>query len=231
VIAAAAPDFVVLQEAVDPAGVARVAAASGFAHFGSRRGVSVAFLSRTPVAGYTWHRPWRSQHAFLDILPAPGACRIIGVHLSAVHSSVTEHRRLVELNALIRSVGRYQPACHVLTGDFNTLAPGERLDPRLLPARLRPLVWLSGGRIRWRTIQRILDHDYVDGFRLRHPDEPGATFPVWHPHLRLDYAFMPTAHADRLIRCEVLTAPPARDASDHFPLLIEIEDAQRDSTV
>jgi len=50
----------------------------------------------------------------------------------------------------------------VLAGDFNTLAPGEDLDLKRLPPRLRPFVWLSGGRIRWRTIrERIVACDVV----------------------------------------------------------------------
>jgi endonuclease/exonuclease/phosphatase family metal-dependent hydrolase len=110
----------------------------------------------------------------------------------------------------------------VLTGDFNTLAPGETFDFRLLPHRLRALIWLSGGRIRWRTIQRVLDTGYVDVFRARHPDETGLTFPTWNPHVRLDYAFVPAGFTSRVKTCEVLTVPDAHGASDHFPLMTEV---------
>jgi exodeoxyribonuclease-3 len=111
-----------------------------------------------------------------------------------------------------------------LLGDFNTLAPGELLDMRLLPLRLRPLVWLSGGYIRWETIQIMLDAGYVDGFRAVNPLEKGFTFPTWNPHLRLDYIFLPARFSDRLKGCEVrhesLSGAPA---SDHFPLLADLE--------
>ena len=43
----------------------------------------------------------------------------------------------VELRALLRSIAQHQEGFHVLTGDFNTLAPGELLDFKKLPARLR----------------------------------------------------------------------------------------------
>jgi endonuclease/exonuclease/phosphatase family metal-dependent hydrolase len=108
-------------------------------------------------------------------------------------------------------------------GDFNTLAPGELLDIRKLPHRLRALVWLSGGRIRWRTIQTVLDGGYLDGFRMLHPDVVGFTFPTWNPHVRLDYAFVPAGFAERLRSCEVVNGPDTADASDHFPLLIEFD--------
>ena len=52
-------------------------------------------------------------------------------------------------------------------------APGELLDFSKLPARLRALVWLSGGRVRWRTIQGVLDAGYVDAFRALQPDLVG----------------------------------------------------------
>ena len=84
-------------------------------------------------------------------------------------------------------------------------------------------MWLSGGAIRWRTIQIVLDAHYVDGFRVFHPDVPGFTFPTWRPHVRLDYVFVPAAFAHRLTSCEIVTAADVPEASDHMPLLAEIE--------
>ena len=215
-------DLVVLQEAVNQAAVAKIAELADLAHFMSAAGRSLAFISRAPVAHYEWHKPRRSRHAFLEIVPVPDGCRIFGVHLSAVHAAWTEQRRVFELRALLGSIARHQHGFHLLLGDFNTLAPGEVLDAALLPTRLRMLVWLSGGRIRWRTIKRILDAGYVDGFRHLNPDVPGFTFPVWNPHLRLDYAFVPSGFANRFRQCVVVTSDDAKRASDHFPILIEI---------
>jgi endonuclease/exonuclease/phosphatase family metal-dependent hydrolase len=84
-------------------------------------------------------------------------------------------------------------------------------------------VWLSGGRIRWRTIEIVLAAGYRDAFRARHSADAGLTFPTWGAHVRLDYLFVPSAHVDRVTSCEVVTSAPAREASDHFPLLAEIE--------
>lgn len=215
-------DLVVLQEAVNQEAVARIAELADFAHFMSAAGRSLAFISRAPVARYEWHKPRRSRHAFLEIAPVENGCRIFGIHLSAVHSAWTEQRRVFELRALLASIARHQHGFHMLIGDFNTLAPGEVLDAKLLPTRLRMLVWLSGGRIRWRTVKRILDAGYVDGFRHLNPDIPGFTFPAWNPHLRLDYAFVPSGFATRLRQCVVITSETAKQASDHFPILTEI---------
>jgi len=214
---------VILQEAIAPDVVARVAAEAGFQHYASRGGRSLAFLSRMPVVHHEWHRPRLSRHAFLEVAAADGACRVFGLHLSAVHSAWTERRRMFELRALLASIARHQHGLHVLTGDFNTLAPGEMLERRLLPARLRALVWLSGGRIRWRTIQHVLDSGYIDAFRACRPNLAGLTFPTWQPHVRLDYAFLSQRDAHRLRSCEVVDAPGTREASDHLPLLTEID--------
>jgi exodeoxyribonuclease-3 len=223
VVRASAPDLVVLQEATRPAVVARLAAAAGMPAWGSRPGQSLGFMSRAPVARYEWRRPRVSRHAFLEIVPEGVDFRVFGVHLSAVHAAWTERRRVFELRALLAAIARHERGFHVLAGDFNTLAPGELLDIRKLPHRLRALVWLSGGRVRFRTIQEVVGAGYVDAYRSRHQDVPGYTFPTWHPHVRLDYVFVPSASLDRVASCDVVTGPGPVAASDHFPLAAQIE--------
>jgi endonuclease/exonuclease/phosphatase family metal-dependent hydrolase len=223
VINAHAPDIAVLQEATRPDVVARLASATGMTISGAVRGRSLGFLSRIPIAEHRWIRPLFSQHAFLEIVPAGLDVRLFGVHLSAVHAAWTERRRVRELRMLLTAIKRHDESHHVLLGDFNTLAPDERLDVAKLPRRLRLLVWLSGGRIRWQTIAIMLGAGYIDGFRLLHASETGLTFPTWDPHVRLDYVFVPKPFADRLTECLVLTEGDlVGAASDHFPMLAVI---------
>lgn len=221
-IRACDPDLVLLQEATQSTVVAQIAAAAGMAQWATFRRQSLGFMSRDPVAHYAWHRPRFSRHAFLEVVPAGDRIRVFGVHLSAVHAAWTERRRTYEVRALLKAIAQHQAGFHVLTGDFNTLAPGEALDLARLPRRLRPFVWLSGGHVRWRTVQQVLDADYVDGFRLRNPSTSGFTFPTTDPHLRLDFLFVPRRFTDRVISCGVYTADPAATASDHFPLVCEL---------
>jgi len=223
VINAVAPDLVVLQEATDPVAVRRLAGLTGMAGPGSFRRQSLGFLSREPPAHVSWHRPVVSRHAFIEVVPARERIRVFGVHLSAVHAAWTERRRVFELGALLRSVAQHQQGFHVLAGDFNTLAPGELLDTSRLPFRLRPFVWSSGGRIRWRTIQTVLDADYADAYRAKHPDQPGMTMPTWDPHVRLDYVFVPRGFAERVVSCDVANLAEAADASDHFPVVAVLQ--------
>jgi exodeoxyribonuclease-3 len=219
VVSSCQPDLVIFQEATRPAVVERVAELCGMAQCGAQPKTSLGFMSRTQVHDHRWHRPPLSRHAFLEIHPADADFSVYGVHLSAVHAAWTERRRAIELRSLMRAIRGRDRGFHLLAGDFNTLAPGDVLDLRKLPARLRALVWLSGGRIRWRTIQIVLNEGYVDVFRRVHPDERGLSFPVWDPHVRLDYVFVPSGHAGRIRECRLVTHPAVQQASDHFPLL------------
>jgi exodeoxyribonuclease III len=223
VIAAIEPDITVLQEATNPAVIAKIAARAGMAQWASSRGESLGFMSRNAVRHFEWHHPRLSRHAFLEIEPGGGELRIFGVHLSALYSAWTERHRVIELRALLASIARHQHGFHLLAGDFNTLAPGDLLDFRKLPSRLRALVWLSGGNIRWRTIQLVLDAGYVDAYRLLHGSDVGYTFPTWAPHVRLDYFFTPAAFGPRVRRCDIVPHAGAAAASDHLPLLAEVE--------
>ncbi len=223
VINACAPDLVLLQEATQPQVIAQLATRTGMVDYRTYRRQSLAFMSRLPVEQASWHRPRFSHHAFVEVVPAGAALRVFGVHLSAVHAAWTERRRVYELRALLRTVAGHQHGLHVLAGDFNTLAPGALLDTSRLPFRLRPLLWLSGGRVKWRTVQTVLDAGYVDAFRLQHTDTPGFTMPARDPHVRLDYAFIPASYGDRIVRCDVVMHPDAAAASDHLPVVLDLE--------
>jgi endonuclease/exonuclease/phosphatase family metal-dependent hydrolase len=98
-----------------------------------------------------------------------------------------------------------------------------------MPAWIRGMVWLSGRDIARSTIDMMRAEGYADAWRTVHADqqnEPGHTFPVWNPHVRLDYVFTPAEYASRFTACEVRQTPEAvRTASDHLPLLVEISDS------
>jgi exodeoxyribonuclease-3 len=223
VINSCAPDLVILQEAGDPEVVRQLAAACGMKSWGANRGDSLGFLSRIEIARYAWHNVLLGKRRYLEILPVRSNIRVFGLHLSAIHSNPTEWRRTFELRSLLSQIADYREAFHLVTGDFNTLAPGEELDVRRLPPRLRALLWMGGGRVRWRTIRLMIEAGYSDAYRFLHPGDPGHTFPTWDPNIRLDYLFTPAAFQSRITGCEVIrNAPEAGTASDHFPLLSEV---------
>jgi endonuclease/exonuclease/phosphatase family metal-dependent hydrolase len=223
VITACAPDLVIFQEAYSAAVVERLSTLCSMPHWAASAGHSVGFMSRRPVASHVWRRVRWAKRAYLELVLSDSGFRVFGVHLSAVHSNLTEQRRAYEVRALLKSVERHQDGLHLVTGDFNTLAPDERLDMRRLPPHIRAFAFITGKTIRWVTIRMMLEAGYADGYRVLHPSGEGATFPTSDPHVRLDYAFVPDAFKDRLTGCNVMRDIPAgRDASDHFPLLTEL---------
>jgi exodeoxyribonuclease-3 len=222
-INACEPDVVVLQEAVRPDVVERLASACGMKAWGSVRGHSVGYLSRVEIAHHAWHKAALAKRRYLELIVARSRVRVFGVHLAAVHSNMMERRRAYEVKALLAGMAQRQDGFHLATGDFNTIAPGEKLDLSQLPFRLRMVAWLTGGKIRWTTIQLMLDGGYADAYREFDKEGNGFTFPTWDPHVRLDYLFVPKAFTSRLIRCQIMKdLPTVREASDHFPLFSEL---------
>ncbi|HEY5884962.1 MAG TPA: endonuclease/exonuclease/phosphatase family protein [Pyrinomonadaceae bacterium] len=223
VIRQADPDIVVFQEATDTRVIDQLAAETGLSRSAARREHSIGYISRLDISHHEWHYPAGAKHSFLEIVLAGTEERIFGLHLSAMFSKWSERRRVREIKSLLKSIERYQEGFHVLVGDFNTLAPGEVLDVRRMPAWIRGLVWLSGRDIQRDTIQHIKDSGYIDVYRTLHPDVKGYTFPVWDPHVRLDYLFVPKPFGDRVTSCVVMNNGDAAKASDHFPLLAQVE--------
>lgn len=224
VIRTVSPDLVVFQEATDPLVIERLASATDSPYWSAQRSHSIAYISRIEIAHHEWHYPAGAKHSFLEIVPDGSETRIFGLHLSARFSKWDERQRAREIRNLLQGIERHQSGFHVLVGDFNTLAPGEVLQVQKMPAWIRALVWISGRDIQRETIQVMLDAGYADGYRRLHPDIKGYTFPTWDPHLRLDYVFVPTAFANRLKTCEVVTEAPAlAQASDHLPLLAHLD--------
>jgi endonuclease/exonuclease/phosphatase family metal-dependent hydrolase len=224
VIKTVSPDLVVFQEAIDTRVIEALAKSTGFPFWAAQRAHSIAYLSGIESAYHEWHYPAGAKHSFLEIVPAGNNMRIFGLHLSARFSKWSERQRGREIRALLKGIERHQHGFHVLVGDFNTLAPGEVLEVRRMPAWIRALVWMSGRDIQRETIQVMLDAQYADGFRLLNPDVKGYTFPTWDPHVRLDYVFVPVQFAGQLKVCEVVSQPAdVTTASDHFPLLAHVE--------
>jgi exodeoxyribonuclease-3 len=223
VITTVAPDLVVFQEAIHPDVIGNLSKATKMPFWSARPEHSIGYLSKLEVAHHEWHYPAGARHSFLEIVLAGSESRVFGLHLSAMFSKWGEQRRTREIQALLKSIERHQSGFHLLVGDFNTLAPGEVLDTRRMPRWIRAMIWLSGRDIQRETMRIMREAGYSDVYRSLHPDVKGYTFPVWDPHLRLDYVFVPERYSERAKVCEVISHPAVAKASDHLPLLAEIE--------
>ncbi len=91
------------------------------------KGHSLGYASRTEVVKAEWHNIPFGRRRYLELTLDEKGTRVFGVHLSAIHSNITERRRMYETTSLLSGIARHQTGFHVITGDFNTLAPGERL--------------------------------------------------------------------------------------------------------
>lgn len=218
------PDLVVFQEATNPSVIKRISEETEMNFLAAREDHSIAYISRIKIEHQEWHHPIGSKHAFMEIVPSGIDLRIFGLHLKARFSKWSERRRAQEIRLLLEGIKSHQNGFHILVGDFNTLAPGELLDVRRMPAWIRVLVWLSGRDIQRETIRHMLEAGYTDIYRHLNPENKGYTFPTWDPHLRLDYAFTPSRYTNLITSCiSVNYLNEARSASDHFPLLVQIK--------
>ena len=218
------PDIVIFQEAYTPRVIEQVAAENNMKIWASREAHSIAFASKIEIANYQWHYPPGSTHSFLEIVLADNHTRIFGLHLKPRFSKWSEAQRAREIRALLDGIKHYEEGFHILVGDFNTLAPGERFNLPKMPLWIRALIWISGRDIKRESVQILLDAGYVDGFRYLYPNDIGHTFPVWDTHVRLDYVFLPARYKENLKLIEIVKQPEiVKTASDHFPLLAEIQ--------
>jgi len=100
------------------------------------------------------------------------------------------------------------PQIHEIDGKRFFLAHGDGLGP---------------GDKGFKFLKRIYTSRPTQfAFRTLHPDAPGLTFPVWNPHVRLDYLFLPSNRRAALVASEVVSDGPVAEASDHLPLLTEL---------
>jgi endonuclease/exonuclease/phosphatase family metal-dependent hydrolase len=219
VLAALEPDVVLLQEAVDPWAVDRIARGAGLPHVYRRPEWSVAALTREPARGHQWHRPGRSR-GFLEVDPGgEPRLRLLGLHLPSGLSARGERARLRSVETLLDWAGGAADDNTLLVGDLNSVARGDVPRVAAMPLWLRLLLRFDGG-IRTDVQDRLAEAGWVDAFRHLNPRDPGFTLPAVEPQIRLDYVLAP-----KLILPLIQSCAPAADvalaarASDHLPLL------------
>ncbi len=218
------PDLVVLQEAIDPGVVVEVGHEINAHVVLAAPGRSVAVLSRMGELEASWHRGSHGPRYAEVRLPSIDA-RLLGLHLTAGLSGRGERRRAREAEQILATVagGSGAAACVVLAGDFNAVAPGDLPAVRRLPTWIRILLRVDGG-ISTRVMQRLLAAGFIDAYRRRNPDAPGATVPSDAPAVRLDYFLLGSDVAPRLVECRVAVTDPVllAAASDHLPIILEL---------
>jgi endonuclease/exonuclease/phosphatase family metal-dependent hydrolase len=226
------PDVVALVEAEDHDVVEKLAGRleMDFIHAPGNHKAS-ALLSRFVIRETINHAPLHEEltKSFLEatVIDAAGDAVTLGVlHLHAHATGHDESIRQREIETVLRIIEphRARRRKHLLMGDFNADAPSQQINPERCKPRTRQDWAKNGGSIPRRVVQRILDAGYTDSFHAIHPREAETTgtFSTEFPGQRVDFIFTFGIEPGRLREAGIAADPPAREASDHFPVTLEI---------
>jgi len=232
VIQNAKPDIVILQEVFTEEFlkfISQPLAMSYYIGTGNKKR-RTALLSKIPVRAFKSHHPvfpiWRN---FIDAeveLDPTKTARIIGVHPIANLGVVFELWRLLEAMYVINHVRKYQNELCLMAGDFNAIAPKEKIKKESMPNWLKWMILLQGNRVYHFSVEKIISAGFIDCFRLLNSDD-GYTLPPPKPNARLDYIFVNAKMKENLRGCWVVREPNSVNlASDHHPVMAEFDFAK-----
>lgn len=185
-------------------------------------------LSRWPIIASAAHHltpvPEKEQRGLLEgriLLPDGRTFTAYVTHLD--HTA--EEVRLIQLRALRTWTVRDRNRPHVVMGDFNAVSPWDfsrRQDDllRLLAEHppSGPLLEETGMRV----IAQMEKAGYVDAMAAAGEAGQGTFIRAAAP-LRIDYIFLSRSLAPALRSVQVWQEETGREASDHRPVLVELD--------
>ncbi len=188
-------------------------------------GFPIGVLVRTPwrIARSRFLRAgfWHGVAAILIDDGAGTSIQVLAAHLSPLGP----RQRLGEVRAALDLLDLEIPS--ILLGDLNLISHLDRVPvPGLsLPTFVRHA---SGGALDQRVSRSISAAGFVDAYARQHPERAGHTIPTpaaaaspFSP-ARLDYIHLSPDLAANLRSAHIYRSPPAGEASDHFPLVVDI---------
>jgi endonuclease/exonuclease/phosphatase family metal-dependent hydrolase len=234
VVAAQGPDVLALQELRDFSRTGRLDAVAGA--LGMRPylapswfGQPVAVLVRPParvIRAAPVRRPFHHAAQRLVVATDRGPLTLLGTHLDPYSGS----RRRIEAGWLAAAAGRGGDLA-VLLGDLNSLDPWTGHDERvrrLPPAYRRRHLRRDRTTVDTRAVGRLDRAGLVDLFG-QVGTGAGETAPTGRgggtefSGMRLDYVFATPGVARLARRCVVVRGGEAEWASDHYPVLAELD--------
>ena len=228
VLAYAQADIVTLTEADDPAVVAGLAERLELQHVWAKGSGDrhIATLSRWPIRKWQiYNTPPLTQAVLETHFELSGQIlTVYNVHLLPYLLLPFEIRRWQAVGKLLEVIQARQPGPHLIVGDLNAIAPGDRVLQRNNPARMRRGMALQLRLIFRLAVPRLLKAGYVDCFRQLHPHKAGFTWMAGNLTTRYDYILASPDLVPALQSCRVIDELEAvKVASDHLPLLAEFE--------
>lgn len=226
VLAHVEADVIALTEADDPLVVATLAGRLGLQYIWAKGSGDrhIATLSRFPILEWQLYKTPPLTQAVLETklaLPS-GALSIYNVHFLPTLLLPFELRRWQAVGKLLHLIQLHRPGPHLILGDLNAIAPGDRVLQQNNPPRMQRMMALQFKIIFRLAVPRLLKAGYVDCFRVLHPTEDGFTWMPGNRTTRYDYVLADRAMASKLQVCRVVDDIEAVcTASDHLPLLAE----------
>jgi exonuclease III len=225
VLTQAKADVISLTEADDRRVISSLAERLGMYHIwtegsGARH---IATLSRWPILEWQIYKTPPLTQAVLETrLDLPGnPITIYNVHLLPYLLLPFEIRRWQAAGKLLAVIGVRQPGAHLIMGDLNSIAPGDRVLQGNNPPRMRRVMTLQLRVIFRLAVPRLLKAGYTDCFRHLHPQADGFTWYPGNPTTRYDYILADVVLAPKLQACRVVDDVEAVNVASHFPLLAE----------
>jgi endonuclease/exonuclease/phosphatase family metal-dependent hydrolase len=232
VIEAQRPDVVVLVEADVGSVVERIArrlkmefvVGEGKKHGG-------AILARGGILESVNHSLLREEFSdcVLEATVSLGALEwvVTAVHLHARARFEDEAVREKEIDAILGIFGKHraQGRAHLLAGDFNANSPVQEVVVEDCKPRTREDIAKNGGVLPRTAVQKLISAGYVDTLEAAMGEKAGrvGSFTTQFPGQRVDYIFSFGVEPSRLREARVETDRLAKYASDHFPVMVEIE--------
>lgn len=231
VIERASPDLLVINEGVgwfpSDERADRIAETLG-ATYRIAQAVSnfdVGLFSRFPIRTlHQSHGTLLHAVAWIEVdLGEDETFTLVGAHLDYREES----RRFDEIESVSASLEPLAYRRAALLGDLNAIAPGDEVlgfsweelkhidrgdMPEWFEARYPP-----------RAVTALFALGWVDGFRTINPRDAGYTMSTSEPNARYDHVLVSRPLAPYVMHAEVVTAPPAANASDHFPVIVDLD--------
>ena len=158
-----------------------------------------------------------------------GPMGLIGVHLHAKESAANEQIRVRELDAVLAMAVPFKTVPHIIAGDFNAQHPQQVIDLAKAPDFIKRRLGIDAHNglltpLPRDAITKMLTAGYFDAHAMgRQPAAFEPTFTTSHPVFRLDYIFVSSHLQSALRGCSTVRHPMTRFASDHLPVLAEVE--------
>lgn len=183
-----------------------------------------ALLTRYPLLAHAGHHltpiDGHEQRGLLEArVLLPDGRMPFSVYVTHL-DHLSEAVRLKQLSAMAQWTVRDRERPHLLMGDFNALSPSDfAANPAALDA-LR--AGAEFGRLAGQgmeVVPRLLRRGYVDAQAA----SAAPTFPAVNPIVRIDYIWVSAPLAPALRWCRRWITEDTAVASDHLPVLAEIE--------